>query len=87
MILPEPIWYPSAEVDAQCSHVGWGVAAITGLGMHWGLGPAVAVLAGWILVKEWGFDIVIEKDGWQNSLRDSLFYVAGGVLGSFVLVW
>lgn len=80
-----PIWYPSDEVDAQMAHLGWGMAIILGSTFMWGLVWALVALELWAAVKEFCFDILIEKDTWLSSLFDWSMYQVGGALGLAVL--
>jgi hypothetical protein len=81
-----PIWYPSAEMDSQLSHAGWGAFIMLAIALHLGVWWAGGILVVWALAKEYIFDIVIEKDplGWPGSTEDAFFYIVGGVIGGVV---
>lgn len=83
-----PTWMPSEEVDAQAAHVGWGLAIVLWGGV-WGLGPwwTAAALVAWIVGKEYGFDLAIERDSAASSTVDAAFYVVGGLIGAAVWWW
>lgn len=36
-------------------------------------------------LKEFVFDILVEKDGWPNSIMDWTFYILGGAVGIAVI--
>ena len=82
-----PIWYPSEEVDAQAAHAGWGMALFL-MVCYWGWGllGGAMVVVGWAAVKEFVFDIVIEKDTWDSSAVDFAFYLVGAVVGLMVVM-
>ena len=73
---------PSANVDAQAAHVGWGAFIILAGSLMFGWYWAWPLLFAWVVVKEWCFDIVIELDPIEGSATDSLFYAIGGVVGA-----
>jgi len=70
-------WYPSANVDAQCSHFGWGVAFVLMGEMLGNVWAGIWTAIGWGILKEYGFDILIEHDSWYGSHVDFAFYMAG----------
>ena len=72
-------WYPSSWIDAQTAHVGWGAVIVLTCGtfnLGWLL--TVAILGFWIIIKEFGFDLVVERDTIELSSIDAMFYVLGG---------
>lgn len=82
-----PLWYPSANLDAQFAHVGWGALLVTAVALGWratkrplGIAP---VWAGTVLalvyaaVKEFAFDVLVERDGFRNGAADFAFYAIG----------
>lgn len=56
---------------------------------HWPVWAGPAILLGWVLVKEYGIDLIVEHDtpGWKNddgvsgSLQDATWYFIGGTIG------
>jgi hypothetical protein len=75
-------WMPDANVDAQTAHlfvsctIVFFFPACVAQSPLWGM----PVVFAWIVVKEWGFDLWEEKDTWQGSALDSLFYVIGAAV-------
>ena len=76
-------WYPSANLDAQLSHTGWGAFIVLAASLAWGPLVAWLILLFWIGIKEFGFDLVIEQDTILASVIDSSFYILGGLIGAF----
>lgn len=73
-------------VDAQTAHFFialWLVSVATGYGGQWWLGLALVVpLAA---IKEFGFDIICEGDGWPDSVQDFIAYIAGATLMTSII--
>ncbi len=74
-------WMPSANVDAQAAHVGWGAFAVLFFGLLWGPFWAWGILAAFVCLKEFVFDLVVEKDSLADGWMDAAFYNVGGLLG------
>jgi hypothetical protein len=82
-----PLWYPSANLDAQFAHVGWGALLVSAVALGWkaarkplGLAPVWVGAALTILyatAKEFAFDVIVEGDGFRNGAVDFAFYCAG----------
>jgi hypothetical protein len=71
-------WTPSLEVCAQTCHVlgglcfaGWSAAFGWPSWMPW------AVTGGWALIKEYGFDLIVERDSFLSSTFDASMYLVG----------
>ena len=80
-------WYPTANVDAQAAHVGWGMAFMLAFHLYgFSLLGSFAFVTLWIGIKEWVFDILEEKDTLTGSAVDSAFYVIGALLGMAVIL-
>jgi hypothetical protein len=77
----DPLWYPSAEFCAQSSHVGWGAFAVLTTALWWGAPIALLALVAFVAVKEFGFDLVVERDAVLESCLDAGFWMVGAVLG------
>ncbi len=87
-LLTTPIWYPSANFDAQSCHMAWGWVIVLTAGLFWGWWWAIGGLIGWAMVKEFGFDLIIEKDSIPSSAVDAAFYLIGGALGAITYgIW
>lgn len=75
-----PIWTPSLNVCAQAAHIlgSWVIGLACWL-IGWPEWAPIAITVGFALVKEFGFDLFIERDdlGWPGSLEDFSFYMAG----------
>jgi hypothetical protein len=82
-----PLWYPSANLDAQFAHVGWGALLVLAVALAWqaakrplGFAPewAGALLTiVYAAVKEFAFDVIVEGDGFRNGAVDFAFYCVG----------
>ena len=72
-------WEPSADLLAQIGHffiaatVVFGVNACLGIPPHWGL----PLVLSYVIGKDWFFDLYYERDTWQGSAWDSLWYAIG----------
>jgi hypothetical protein len=82
-----PLWYPSAWLDSQLAHFFAGAFLVLALALKLRLWWAWGLLLAWIAVKEWVFDILVEKDTALSSAVDSALYVVGGLLGTAVYHW
>ncbi len=75
-------WYPSAMLDAQLSHMGWGAFVMLVSYVQFGCScVGILFLVGFIILKEFVFDIIVEKDTWVLSAFDMGMYVVGALLG------
>jgi hypothetical protein len=82
-----PLWYPSANLDAQFAHVGWGALLVSAVALGWqaarrplGVAPewaGVVLTIFYAAVKEFVFDVVVEGDGFRNGAVDFAFYCVG----------
>jgi hypothetical protein len=82
-----PLWYPSANLDAQFAHVGWGALLVSGVALAWraskrplGLAPewaGVLLTMAYAAAKEFAFDVLVEGDGFRNGAVDFAFYCVG----------
>lgn len=82
-----PLWYPSANLDAQFAHVGWGALLVSAVALAWraakrplGIGPVWAGVALTLLyaaAKEFAFDVIVEGNGFHNGALDFAFYSLG----------
>jgi hypothetical protein len=84
MVASNPIWYPSPNLIAQLAHVGWGFLLVMatlfiGRWRKWAdpVAAAVMVVAMYAEIKEFAFDIYIEKDPFMSSAKDFAFYMVG----------
>lgn len=75
-------WMPSANVDAQTAHVFAGAYIVLAASEWRNSLVAWAMLAAWIAVKEYGFDLIEEGDSVKSSTIDACWYVVGGLLGT-----
>jgi hypothetical protein len=91
-------WMPTADVDAQAAHWGWGIAIVMAF-------PACFPNAVWFhvpiifyglltaeafsLVKEFVWDILTEPDTWADSREDWFFYQCGiaNAMALYFLTW
>ena len=73
-------WMPSANLDSQVAHFFVGAFVI--LAMSQAPMWAWLLLLGWIVVKEYAFDLIIESDTVASSSIDAAFYLVGGAFGS-----
>lgn len=82
-----PTWTPSLNVCAQTCHVLAGLfIAAQSQAWGWPLWAPVAITAAWATVKEFGFDLIVEKDSLADSAEDAAFYMAGVATG-VLLQW
>lgn len=76
-------WTPSPNVAYQTCHVlgAWVIGLICWLAGWPEWSPIVATI-GFATVKEYGFDLIVEKDtpSWDGSLQDFTFYMVGMVI-------
>jgi hypothetical protein len=82
-----PLWYPSANLDAQFAHVGWGALLVSAVALGWraakrplAIAPiwaGVALTLLYAAVKEFAFDVIVESDGFRNGAVDFAFYAVG----------
>jgi hypothetical protein len=82
-----PLWYPSANLDAQFAHVGWGALLVSAVALDWraarrplGLAPVwagVGLTLVYAAAKEFAFDVLVEGDGLRNGAVDFSFYCVG----------
>ncbi len=88
-------WMPSANLDAQMAHLGWGAFIILAVSLaaarngplaH-GLLASSCLLAFWIVAKEFLFDLLVEGDSVLESTVDAVFYIVGGGLGFLAYWW
>lgn len=72
-------WEPSNNLLAQITHlfiastITFGFPYLCGVSPWW-TGPMVL---GWIVVKEFGFDLVVEQAGVESGIYDASFYILG----------
>jgi hypothetical protein len=83
-------WYPSPEFLAQSGHVLLGIVAVVWPFALWGkwyaaLTGTVGIL-GYMLVKEFSFDLLIEGDTVETGWKDTA-YLAGGILVAWLSLW
>jgi hypothetical protein len=76
-------WMPSFNLVCQTCHVGWGALTILATALFMDPWLGIMILGIWILVKDFWFDLVVEKDtiGWPGSTEDGFFYLVGAALG------
>lgn len=92
------LWYPSANLDAQLAHVGWGFLLVIVVRFAWRaatklpaanpapLRAAILLTLLYATAKEFAFDVLVERDGFRNGAVDFSFYcigVAGAVALSY----
>jgi hypothetical protein len=84
VITDMPLWEPSCSFNTQSCHVGWGAFIVLSVWTRW---PRLAwpVLIAWILLKEFVFDLTVERDTVFGSGEDGLFYLVGGLIATFVI--
>jgi hypothetical protein len=80
----KPLWYPSADLDAQFAHALAGSTAVFGVEAlwhgHWCVGwMAIFVFAA---LKEFIFDELVEGQPFSANLRDFGFYMLGAAVAS-----
>jgi hypothetical protein len=73
-----PIWTPSATVGFNMDHVEGGllfgcIAQLLGGNPESGVTACLA----WTCLKEWGFDMLYERDSVLGSLADTVGYLVG----------
>jgi len=81
-------WTPSSNLLAQITHFFIASTIVFGLPFLFGITPwwSFPILLGWIAVKEFGFDLIVEGDTVAGSATDAIWYEVGwGV--SMVLCW
>jgi hypothetical protein len=81
-----PLWEPSCELDAQSAHMGWGAFLVLAVWSYLGPWWAWGLLIGWAGLKEYLFDLLIERDTVPSSSEDFFFYLVGGLLGTVVIL-
>lgn len=75
-------WYPSANLDAQLSHVGWGAFLCLAFAPWIGWERSFAFFLLWTVVKEFALDLIFETgETVRNSLIDFVFWWVGAVIG------
>jgi hypothetical protein len=85
MTLANFSWSPSPNVGYQTCHVlaGWAIAA-QARAWGWPLWVAPLITLAWVGVKEFGFDLVVEKDTVAGSARDGAWYGIGSWIGTAI---
>lgn len=85
--MSDPVWYPSAEFLAQGGHFLIGLLCVIlplAFFPGWKYGALYGGIAAlvYMILKEFTFDLIVEKDTVANGFRD-LWYLTLGVLSAF----
>ena len=83
-----PIWTPSAGIGFDVDHLLAGivfgsVGQLIGLPL---LAPVTLCIA-WTCLKEWGFDMLCERDSILGSARDTAGYLVGVAVWTAIRFW
>lgn len=81
-------WTPSDAQIVQMSHFAIAWCIVATLRFH-RFAPLTAMLVAllWALFKEFTFDLIIEHDSLENSIRDFAWYMGGVAVSDLVLEW
>jgi len=82
------LWYPSADVDAQCAHMTTAIAIVLiTVVLHHSLVLGCILALIWAIIKEFIFDFAVEADSWFNSILDFSFYIIGIIVACILVIY